>query len=231
MATTWTYWNSPNSGTTDCSTADNVWYDWNTSSGTVSVTNDSYTYSGNSETWGRWNTYIYIDSTEIQDETVWIAWDKEQNRYEEVLAREDPKFYWSTERHRAERAQRELERIWRDYLAEEHQREREEAESVAQELLLDLIGEERLKVYEQTGRVLVHGRKFDYIVQKSGYVRKIDKDKVVDLCVHLRQQTKYPPTDNVIALKLAIEGDEREFLKTANHHRPRNPRDGELEAA
>ena len=34
--------------------------------------------------------------------------------------------------------------------------------------------------------------------------------------IHLNNQYKYPRTDNVIALKLAIDGDERKFNRQAN---------------
>jgi hypothetical protein len=100
--------------------------------------------------------------------------------------------------------------------AKELAAKKEEAENKAKELLLDLIGEEEMKVYEETGRLLVHGNKFDYIVQKFGYVKKIEKDKVVDLCVHLKDKYSFPESDNVIALKLLLEHDEDQVLKVAN---------------
>jgi len=94
--------------------------------------------------------------------------------------------------------------------------EREKAEEKAKLLLLELIGETELKVYEETGRVFVKGRKFDYIVKKEGMVLKIDKNKVEDMCVQLQNQYKYPPSDNVIALKVMLENDEKKVLNLAN---------------
>ena len=48
---------------------------------------------------------------------------------------------------------------------------------------MDLIGEEQLEIYNETGRLLVHGHKYDYILQKDGFVKRVEKDKVVDLCI------------------------------------------------
>ena len=94
----------------------------------------------------------------------------------------------------------------------------EEAEQKAKDLLLDLIGEEQLEIYNETGRLLVHGHKYDYILQKDGFVKRVEKDKVVDLCIHLTNKHKYPETDNVVALKLLAETNEEEFNRLANNH-------------
>ena len=66
--------------------------------------------------------------------------------------------------------------------------------------------------------VFVHGRKWDYMLAANGKVHRIEKDKMVDLCIHLKDQEKYPKTDNVIALKLLVETNEQEFNKIANDH-------------
>ena len=84
--------------------------------------------------------------------------------------------------------------------------------------MLDLIGEEDLKTYEKTGRLFVKGRRYDYIVQKTGFIKRIEKDKITDLCVHLDNPNRFPQTDNVVAMKLAIEADEDAILKLANNH-------------
>lgn len=92
----------------------------------------------------------------------------------------------------------------------------DEAEKTAKQLLLELIGEKELKVYEKTGRVLVKGEKYDYLLSKIGGVQRIKKDVIEDLCIHLEDKYKYPRTDNVIGLKLLIEANEEEFNEKAN---------------
>mgnify|MGYP000524701503 CR=1 FL=1 len=105
--------------------------------------------------------------------------------------------------------------------------EKVKAEERARKLLKDLIGEEQLKIYEKTGRVFVKGNKADYIIQKDNFIKQITKGTVVDLCVHLDNKHKYPETDNVIALKLALEMNEDEIIGMANQHGV-NAFDGEL---
>jgi hypothetical protein len=180
-------------------TRDVVWAEW--SGGTITDAEDtSYEYECQEVVWEYWmngiedsKAYAYIPSSKVV-----------------------PFPQKSTEQLRAERVQREINRIWRDYLIEEKEREDRLAEITAQELLLELIGDEQLSMYKKTGRLIVQGRKHDYIIRKDGGVFRIEKDKVFDLCIHLRDQYKYPRTDNVIALKLAIEVEEKNFNKTAN---------------
>jgi hypothetical protein len=91
-----------------------------------------------------------------------------------------------------------------------------EAEKKAKELLKSIIGEEQFNIYEQTGRVLVKGRKGKYIVRKNMTVQHIKKDKLIDLCVHIESKHRCPPTDHVIALMMLLESEEKYVLKTAN---------------
>jgi hypothetical protein len=98
------------------------------------------------------------------------------------------------------------------------EKERKAAEAKAKQLLLDLIGKEDLDIYNETGRLFVKGKKYDYIIQKEGFIKRVEKKKITDLCVHLDNRYKYPSTDNVIAMKLAIEADEAQVLKLANNH-------------
>jgi len=90
------------------------------------------------------------------------------------------------------------------------------AEIKAQDLLKDFIGENELKIYNETGRLYVKGEKGEYIVRKGGTIQKIEGKNVIDFCVHLKDRSKYPPTDNVIALKLLLEEEESNVLKLAN---------------
>lgn len=210
--TTWGQWNdtSATTATTFTTTADNrdtsTWTQW-------VVTTDSTStvaFDSNDATWYTWNEGDTITSSGTitvrepvepehdytNDQIVWHSWIEKH----EVI-----------QQRRAETAQRQINAI-------SHEDKRNEAEATAKELLLDLIGPDELKVYEETGRLFVKGRKFDYIVQKDGFVKQVKKDKIVDLCIHLKDKYKLPQTDNVIALKMAIEGSEKEVLKMANKH-------------
>ena len=79
-----------------------------------------------------------------------------------------------------------------------------------------MIGDEYLEVYKRTGRLFVKGKKYDYIIQKGGYIVQLKGNKVIDLCVHLEQRHAMPLTDDVIAMKLRIENGEKKVLELAN---------------
>lgn len=111
--------------------------------------------------------------------------------------------------------QRRIESEWRDM-------ERRAAEVTAQALLEDLLDDDQLEVYQETGRVLVKGRKHDYVVRRNNTtIKKLGKGQVADLCCHLQNRYKrdMPATDNTIAKILAIKADEERFNKLANVHR------------
>lgn len=102
----------------------------------------------------------------------------------------------------------------------EIRRKREEAEARAQELLGSLIGKSELEVYKETGHLFIRGRKYNYIVPRGdGFIKKIGDGKVEDMCVHLARRDSMPKTDNVVAMKLFLENNEKEALKMANIHR------------
>lgn len=98
------------------------------------------------------------------------------------------------------------------------QENKKKAEEKAKKLLGSLIGDSELAVYDETKRLFVRGTKYDYIVPADGFIKAIGKDKVIDLCVHLKDKDKMPATDNVIAMKLMLENDEEKVLKMANRH-------------
>jgi hypothetical protein len=98
------------------------------------------------------------------------------------------------------------------------QENRKQAEVKAKKLLGSLIGEDELAVYDETKRLFVRGEKYDYIVPADGFIKQIRKDKVIDLCVHLKDRERMPATDNVIALKLMLEHEEEKVLDMANKH-------------
>ncbi|MBA7658392.1 hypothetical protein ES703_66343 [subsurface metagenome] len=103
-----------------------------------------------------------------------------------------------------------------NYLAQE--KKREEAEERAQELLGHIIGKEQIEVYKQTNNLFVKGKKYSYIIPKDGFILQLKKDKVIELCVHLERRSAMPETDNVIAMKLRIENEEKNVLKLANKY-------------
>ena len=188
-----------------------TWTNWEgttysgTSASTTDCTWDTWTTSGTSaitDTWQRWDqSYVYTSYESI-----------------DFLLRHYQKM------------QAEINRIWRGIIANQLKEDRAEAETTAKALLLDLVSQKEFDLYEKTGRLLVKGRKQSYIVKKHGGVDIVlNNDKIKDLCVHLNSTDKNrcPETDNVIAMKFHIEQAEEEFLKTANHHSPRNL--GEME--
>jgi hypothetical protein len=212
-------WRSWSTSTDSCYSSTSFGYETSTASSNIVwshwISNSGASYcSGTTDgTWQKWVTVYYT-----VDDISTVGRDQPVLSEEELRIRRERE----SERQQAEAEARRLRVIERQKSIEEENKRREEAEQVAKSLLLDLIGEEELKVYEETGRVLVKGREFDYIIQKSGFLQKITKTKVVDLCVHLQNKTKYPQTDNVIALMLGIQNEESEILKMANNHGSRN---------
>lgn len=99
----------------------------------------------------------------------------------------------------------------------EIEEEEDEAEKKAKDLLLDIIGEKELKVFEETGRILAKGKRHNYIIHESGVVERIEEDRIARLCIHLLNQCAFPNVDNVIALKLLAEADDYKFDELANH--------------
>jgi hypothetical protein len=190
-----------------------VFYQWVQSSDVTGTSTDSYTNS-------IWNTWTSTDSiTETSTAYTEGAW----GEWTQKIVYVPVPTPWvsevnTAEQKRARSAQRRINRISQEMkIAEEEERKRL-AEVTAQELLEDLIGENELALYNETKRLVVKGRKYDYVIRKQGGVYKVEKGKVIDLCIHLKRQYKYPVTDNVIALKILIEADETEFLRTANSH-------------
>jgi hypothetical protein len=102
------------------------------------------------------------------------------------------------------------------------QKKKRDAEDKAQELLSHLIGKDLMTVYKETGRLFVKGKEYDYIIPRDGFIKKIGRNKVYDMCVHLERKSAMPETDNVIAMKLFLENNEKEALSLANIHGTHN---------
>jgi len=216
---TWERWSS--SSATTASDGD-TFYCW--SSGTVTA--------ATGDTWSTWNDssaagdayYVVGDSWEH-----WI----EQEGYA-IITETQPSVSQTTDAYRADflnrhyhRMQMKINNKWREMQAEWLWEEKEAAENKAKALLLDLVSEKEFEMYKRTGKLLVNGRKHDYIIFKQGGVTVLSKPssfrherQAEGLCVHLNGADKHkcPETDNVIAMKLNIEHAEKEFLSTANHH-------------
>jgi len=180
-------------------------YTWNVWCSSTSATSSS----SSDNVWYGWTDGDTSATSSTTYTAIWYTWTNTESQEQAEKRRSEQA------RAQAERERQEQERIRR---YEEQEQKREAAEKKAKELLLDLIGPEEMKVYERTGRLFVRGKKHDYIVQKSGYVKQIKKDIVTDLCVHLKDRNKFPDTDNVVALKLAIEAEEDNVIKMANDH-------------
>lgn len=229
---TWGYWNSSSTSSTTTSTLD-PWYDWSGTTPTSSTTDT---------TWGSWLTGTTSSGTSATTDT-WYQWDSQQ----EQMLRDHASMYakdqleaqrqmWQENQYYAKYiepydfilehykdTQIKINNEWRKHIAEQLRLEKKAAEETAKELLLDLVSEKEFELYNKTGKLLVKGRKHSYILDINGAVTTIlnkKKKTAKGMCVHLNytDKMKCPATDNVIALKVHIEQEEKKFLKTANHH-------------
>jgi len=117
----------------------------------------------------------------------------------------------SREQIRAREAQQRINRTW-------DKMEKSEAEQTAEVLLGELIGEDQLEVYHKTGRVIVKGKKQDYLLRKGFIPRILKKNSVQDICIHLRDRHLVPKTDQVITDLLGFRYAEGYMLDKGNLH-------------
>ncbi len=191
----WGYWQG-DSGTTVCTayTTELIWENWNSETSAATTVN-TYAGSNSANIWYEWtreaNARIPVHVTQVYPTR------------QELRAREE-------EARAADKARK------KEYA--EQEKKREAAEAMALDLLEMLIGPQERAVYEETGRLLVKGKKADYMISKQFGVERVERGKIVDLCIHLRNQYGYPETDNVIALALAVKDDEEAFNEMANEH-------------
>ena len=214
--------------TADSTTTGQVWSYW-TDNGTGTATTGQLWGDYSSDTaWNGWTRAtcnsatgtIYVDpSTTITVSNCWFYWNEQtgvmtvENRDTEELRQQ---------RERNEQAAREQ--------AAARDAAKAAADEKALELLQDLITDDEFAVYQETGRLLVRGRKHDYLVQRdSGRVVRCEKGKVADLCMHLEDYHTYSKHDNVIAMKLFLEGREDQFNQEANLCGRRDPNSVEAE--
>lgn len=211
----WSTWSSyTDSGTASSS----VWSTWATTyrTTTSATTSDSFV-------WGNWTS-----GTATVNEPTIVSWKYEYTWAEWAGQAEQQRE--TREQIRARQAQAEINRIESERKEKEFEEAKKQAELTAQKLLEDLITDEEMETYLKTGKVLVKGKKHDYILVKGSQadVIKIDKGKVVDLksykgkvkgksyCVHPVNQYSLPDTDKIIAMKIALENEEERIMKMAN---------------
>lgn len=185
-------------------------------------------------TWQQWQNNNFCGSTtaSTSNNIIWKKWTEQSTSTTTISGSSNNIWYnWQqddTEKYYNEYIQhpasaQRIENVRTEHVSAEHKqsnyiKQRIAAEKKALKLLLDLIGEKELQRYKKTGRLFVKGKKYDYVIRKKGFIHRIEKNKITDLCVHLDNRYKFPDTDNVIALKLAIENDETTILKLANNH-------------
>lgn len=85
------------------------------------------------------------------------------------------------------------------------------------ELLRGLCDRERFLIYATYGQLPARGSTTGkmYLVRRHRRALQFENGKpVAQYCIHI--DPKFPQTDNVVVLKNMIEGEEGQFLKTAN---------------
>lgn len=184
----WSNWTSPSYNEYHDCTSSGVWVSWQTSEISSTATTIDATI---------WQNWQMIETTALGDTcrtyVVYpVASPKESKEQEALLAKE---------REENKRKARELEE------------QRRAAEERAVELLMDIVGPEEAVVYKATGNLLVKGHKADWLIGRNGSVRRIEKGKVVSLCLHSDKRYEQPETDNVVALALHAKFAEQEMAK------------------
>lgn len=189
----WDSWNTYQ----DC-TSSGEWYTWQTSG-----TSSTATTFVNVAVWQNWQS---VEVTAVGN--TWRTWvTVDPSGYEQRYINVYPKV--SEE----EEAALARERKEREQKARELEAQRKAAEERAVELLMDIVGHEEAAVYLETGNLLVKGHKFDWLIGRGGSVRRIEKNKVVNLCLHSDKRYEQPETDNVVALALHAKFAEDEMAK------------------
>ncbi len=197
-----------------------TWSSWNNSDDTSYTTDsvDSNTYDFPQMVWGQWMEH----ERESGQQAAYLLNESGIEEVRRENARREAQYEQQRAQYDSPEAVAERERAAQERLNKqaEENKKKEQAEEVAQVLLGELIGEEQLEIYKETGRIVVNGRKHSYLIAKSGGVKRVERGKLVDLCVHVQQKILLPPTDNVIGLAMHIKADEKDFNKIANASSP-----------
>lgn len=160
--------------------------------------------------WGDWCSY---DTSNTTSTSAWATWTSDstsyRTQYEAVpVVEEDPEVL----RRRREEQEKQ---------ARERERAAKKAEAKANTLLRLIIGPTQWKIYRKTGRIIVQAKDGQFLIEKGGKVTRIERDKLIDLCVHLERKSDMPATDNVVALALWAAADGYRLKETANVIRSR----------
>ncbi|HBF42339.1 MAG TPA: hypothetical protein DDW42_01675 [Desulfobacteraceae bacterium] len=192
-----------------------IWGYWCASSGD-SCTGTTCAMTSTEAVWDHWNTTGNTSTASASTcYTIWYEWVHSPSM---ATPAQLIQTYPTAKEVRELQAQRRAQEEEARKLRAEKKRKRDEAESVALELLETLIGPKERVIYEETGRLMVKGKNADYIINRESGVTRVEKDKVVDLCIHLKEKWKYPNTDNVISLALLAGDNEDAFNEMANEH-------------
>ena len=200
MSEAWRYWCST-SGTSDSSTTNETWQQW------CGMT-DSSADNGNNITSGTATTeYIW---------TQWVApYPPPERLQTTVQTVEDVQAV----RVRHEEFEANRNRIDAERVAEETERRKvkKAADKKAIELLRSQLNEEQLANYDLDGSfVVVAGRK-RYRLKGAGVDELNKKDeRVATLCIHPSYKDNIPMADTILAKKLLLDADPKEFCKIAN---------------
>lgn len=223
-----------------------IWSQWVTASGSITTTSSKIDQE---LVWYNWQQETTAGRAGKMNQTIddqgriWQGWTTSTGTYTST----GKVIYLEPKLTRKERLQIKREKIRANRLAKKRYRKnlfKEEvkrrksisAEQTAQELLCDLIGEEQMKVYRETGRILIKGEKYDWLVStyskgeelrsknffdltRNVKLQKVKKDKIIDLCVaHSldEKQERIPVSDQVIGFLLHAKAAENFLDKTAN---------------
>lgn len=211
------YW----SGTTATS-ATTAWTDTTATATWTSATSD-YHYDTVSSV-----VYIYTDNWHVAQfepvDPIQALYQQNQwlinSEWQDIMSK-----WYRNENHTRE-MQKKINREWGWHVTEERDRKarekREMPERRALELLELLIGEKEIAVYKKTGRMFVRGKNGTYFVKKGGGITRVKGKKLIDFCVHIPHKHKCPPTDHAIALKLALEENDKKVIRIANRRMSRS---------
>lgn len=213
MATsTWTYWNTSSTDTCTSYNTSDCWSSWNTTTSSSTATSDN--------TWYYWTVDSTTDATVRTNDSTWTVWNEVGHTIQIIEGDYSQQIDRRRIRVKAKRARIKAEKSARKHRARQAMKEveKQKAEEKAKELLLDLIGPEQMEIYNRTGRVFVKGTRFDWLLQTVGSrcnLRKLKKDKVHDLCIHI-DNDQIPKTDQVIGYLLSAKFNEEHLDRTAN---------------
>jgi hypothetical protein len=197
MSEAWQYW-CTTSGTSTTS-ANQTWEQWcgmdSGATNNEATSNDSTTGSNSEYVWTRWIAQyppperIDVSDTPVRTEEQRAEFEANRNRIE------------------AERVAKYTEAA----------KEKKEADRRAIELLRSQLNEEQLANYDLDGSfVVVAGRK-RYRLKGAG-VDELDKNdkRIATHCIHPSYKDNIPMADTVLAKKLLLDADPKEFLRIAN---------------